>query len=75
MVDLRKVEALIQNLQDRIEKYPNDSEYSTGYKDALNDCLYDIQQAFDTDIEREILECMPPEEIMELFYDQFITSI
>lgn len=71
MLTLNAIESLIGNLKHRIEEYPDSNEYSTGYKDALNDCLYDIQLAFDETINQEMLETMPTKELLELFAEQF----
>jgi len=71
MLNLNTVEALIGNLKSRIDEYPDNNEYSIGYKDALNDCLYDIRIAFDDTISQEMLETMPTEELLNLFAEQF----
>lgn len=73
MLNLKTVEALIGNLKSRINEYPDNNEYSIGYKDALNDCLYDIQLAFDETINQEMLETMPTEQLLDLFAKQFKT--
>lgn len=73
MLSLNAVEALISNLKSRIDEYPDTNDYSLGYKDALNDCLYDIRMAFDDTITQEMLETMPTEQLLDLFAEQFKT--
>ena len=74
MLSLNAVEALIGNLKSKIDEYPDTNDYSLGYKDALNDCLYDIRLAFDETISQEMLETMPTEELLNLFAEQFKTE-
>lgn len=74
MISLKSIEALISNLKERISEYPDTYEYNMGYKDALNDCLYDIKLAMDDSINQEMLETMPTEDLLHLIDEQIMIA-
>lgn len=58
--------------KERLKKYQESpaSQYNSGYKDALGECVHELESELTYTLEEQMLATLPPKEIEEYLLEQ-----
>lgn len=69
----------IDNLIALWQARASDKNYSASYRDAVNDCLYELKTMYNEDCQEDYFEGLPPEEISSILdswdADSYLSSL